>query len=774
MALLDESNRDTSNELEQLFKTKDNHSHNSSHKNDSCSSRPSSPRTPLVFEAPSLSPICEENPRFKKRRTRHDSDNSSSSSTSSSSSGGRKKRQPPPDGGWGWMVVLASFGINLISDGVSLSFGLFLPDLTNYFAVGRGHAAWVASLFLSMPLLAGPIASWVTDRYGCRKVCIVGSLLATLGFVLSYLSNSLFLLYVTFSIAGFGLALCYVTSIVIVAYYFEKKRCLATGLSVCGTGVGTFIFAPLTNWLVEEYTWRGTLLILAGFFLNMVASGALMRDLDEEEEDKTPSSPATTAKSSQVSVKWDSMGNLEEGSRRMCSSLLQLPTYMSKESPRLPAQVLSEMSSNERGHLSLLLEKYPTLWNDVISNDDPYLTVKSSPVIKTIMEGRTLDISSSHLTLPDPERTIKFADSDAIDKSDCVVSVVGGNAETGNGMVKSSLACAASSKKSSSLRQHRQAGSMGPLAFRDRANSAAYLRNLRLQRGSLTYKGAMLNIRRYRLKASSCPNIYRNSMTTINDNESSPCEFLQDLKDVLCDMMDVRLLTNFKYALFCLSNFLLNACVDNPYVYIPDHAASLPLIKKESGAYIISIVGVLNTLGVVMVGYVGDKPWIDPSLLYAMCTIIAGASVALIPLLSTYLTLAAASAVYGFTISANYTLVPEIVVNLISLDNFTGAYGLLLLIQGIAGLIGPPIAGWLYDISGSYDTTFYLSGLCILASGILVIPVAQTCKCSCTEAPDPEPDSIVKSSNNSSSLNVCSEQGVANHKANQVRFSLDI
>lgn len=150
--------------------------------------------------------------------------------------------------------------------------------------------------------------------------------------------------------------------------------------------------------------------------------------------------------------------------------------------------------------------------------------------------------------------------------------------------------------------------------------------------------------------------------------------------------------------------------MDNPYVYIPDHAASLPSIQEGSGAFIISIVGVLNTLGVVIVGYVGDKPWIDPSLLYALCTIVAGASVATIPLFSSYLPLATASAIYGFTISANYTLVPEIVVNLISLDNFTGAYGLLLLIQGIAGLIGPPIAGWLYDISGKRNMMIVRDG----------------------------------------------------------------
>lgn len=42
-----------------------------------------------------------------------------------------------------------------------------------------------------------------------------------------------------------------------------------------------------------------------------------------------------------------------------------------------------------------------------------------------------------------------------------------------------------------------------------------YFRNMRIHRNSIHYRGAMLNTHRYRLRASSCPNIYRNSMTTI-------------------------------------------------------------------------------------------------------------------------------------------------------------------------------------------------------------------------------------------------------------------
>lgn len=111
---------------------------------------------------------------------------------------------------------------------------------------------------MAMPLLSGPVASFLTDRYGCRKVTICGAIMASTGFIISSTANSMTVLCITFGIlAGFGLSLCYVASVVIVAYYFDKKRSFATGLAVCGSGIGTFIFAPLIQLLLDEYGWRG-------------------------------------------------------------------------------------------------------------------------------------------------------------------------------------------------------------------------------------------------------------------------------------------------------------------------------------------------------------------------------------------------------------------------------------------------------------------------------------------------------------------------------------
>ena len=71
----------------------------------------------------------------------------------------------------------------------------------------------------------------------------------------------------------------YLPSIVMVGFYFEKRRAFATGIAVCGSGIGAFIFAPLADWLLSKYGWKGATWIIAGLVLNGVVVGALFRPL---------------------------------------------------------------------------------------------------------------------------------------------------------------------------------------------------------------------------------------------------------------------------------------------------------------------------------------------------------------------------------------------------------------------------------------------------------------------------------------------------------------
>lgn len=53
-------------------------------------------------------------------------------------------------------------------------------------------------------------------------------------------------------------------SVIIVGYYFEKWRPLATGIALCGSGVGCFIMAPISKYLIDNFGWRNALLAQAG------------------------------------------------------------------------------------------------------------------------------------------------------------------------------------------------------------------------------------------------------------------------------------------------------------------------------------------------------------------------------------------------------------------------------------------------------------------------------------------------------------------------------
>jgi len=153
------------------------------------------------------------------------------SSSSSSSSSSEHTFPRSPDGGWGWIVVAASFIAHAIIDGYAHSVGILFDHLLDEFEESKGTTAWVASLFVSMPSICGPIASILTSQFGCRRITIAGGIISAVGCILGAFSNSIGGLCLTFGIiAGFGLSLVYVPAILVVAFYFEKRRAFACGL----------------------------------------------------------------------------------------------------------------------------------------------------------------------------------------------------------------------------------------------------------------------------------------------------------------------------------------------------------------------------------------------------------------------------------------------------------------------------------------------------------------------------------------------------------------
>ncbi|XP_043266520.1 uncharacterized protein [Venturia canescens] len=686
---------------------------------------------------------------------------------------GRKKPKIP-DGGWGWMVVLASLVISMIADGVSFSFGLLYIEFLQAFGASKSKTAWIGSLFMAVPLLSGPVMSALVDRYGCRNMTILGGLVSGLGFVLSSFSNSIEVMYLTFGvIAGLGLGLCYVTAVVSIAYWFDKKRTLAVGLGACGTGVGTFLYAPMTTFFINEYGWRGTCLLLAGTFFNLIVCGTVMRDPEWwvlEQEKQALGSPRKSMARSEggrsSTSQLEEFPGVEELRRLLKSgkapeyllqslrtsteapsngeggttfrSVVNLPTFV-RQSEKVPLEVLESLSGNSRLY-NVILENYPSLLL-CRSISDKNLD-DSTPEVCNNKSGVTMSMRIKQATdqAKQPMMIGKDSHPDSHHASTKVLAtrrMSKKDLEQINPLLAKEVAqaVAEAEKIKTHSRHHLPGIGVGvvrtdslPWLRRQFNTNTHYFKDIRVHRNSVMYRGAVLNLHKYRLRASSCPDIYRNSMTTLaKENEE---KWYSELVDLLEGMMDFSMFLELHFLLLSLSTILLFTWFIVPYFYLAEHLTRNGYSESD-GANLLSIIGITNTIGMIGLGWAGDQPWMNVSKTYTWCLIACGIATILMSIFTHhYVLLMITSAAFGLFFASNFSFTPVILVELIPLERFTTAYGLSLLCQGIGNLLGPPLAGWLFDVTGSWELSFLMAGGWIILSGLLmgIIPYTKNRK----------------------------------------------
>lgn len=174
-----------------------------------------------------------------------------------------------------WLIAIVGTVIHLCL-GTVYAWSFFQTPITELSGWSNAEVAWAFSLSIFM---LGLMAAWggnKIEKYGPRRIAIIGGLLYALGYIGSAYalwSETLWLLYLSFGlVGGSGLGLAYVTPVATVSKWFTKKQGLATGMVVMGFGLGALvmskILAPLfleisNNDLSKTFLYIGlTLLVL--------------------------------------------------------------------------------------------------------------------------------------------------------------------------------------------------------------------------------------------------------------------------------------------------------------------------------------------------------------------------------------------------------------------------------------------------------------------------------------------------------------------------------
>lgn len=164
---------------------------------------------------------------------------------------------------YGWWVVLAASMIHFWGAGTFFySFTAFFNPIVDEFGWTYAAISFAASLRSIEGGIASPLVGFAADRYGARRLLLIGSILGGFGFILFGQINSKWTFYLVFIFLSIGLSLLFpVPGWTAVANWFEKKRGMAMGLLSTAIGAsGLLVY--FVNWLIGSYGWRSTLMII--------------------------------------------------------------------------------------------------------------------------------------------------------------------------------------------------------------------------------------------------------------------------------------------------------------------------------------------------------------------------------------------------------------------------------------------------------------------------------------------------------------------------------
>lgn len=182
-----------------------------------------------------------------------------------------------------------------------------------------------------------------------------------------------------------------------------------------------------------------------------------------------------------------------------------------------------------------------------------------------------------------------------------------------------------------------------------------------------------------------------NSVPFVNTCQGSVKVFWHELHNLVCAMFDKSVLTNGPFLWFCGVNFFIFLWVSVPYVYLVDKALILGI--KHQPLSLLSTIGIARTVGQILVGVVGDRPQVSSNFLYGFSIAVTGLATALVPVCMNYTSLTVYAATFGLFVSVTYVLPMMCLVEIITLEKATNAFGLLQFVQGMGTLIGTPIVG---------------------------------------------------------------------------------
>jgi len=127
-----------------------------------------------------------------------------------------------------------------------------------------------------------------------------------------------------------------------------------------------------------------------------------------------------------------------------------------------------------------------------------------------------------------------------------------------------------------------------------------------------------------------------------------------DMRQTISEMMDFHLLLDVVFILFAVSNLLTSIGFVVPYIFLPNRGLRYGF-EKDQASWLISVVGISNTVGRVVFGFIADMKCVNRLILYNTVLVICGICSIFSVLLWTFPLQMCYSFSFGFFIGMRYS-----------------------------------------------------------------------------------------------------------------------
>lgn len=151
-------------------------------------------------------------------------------------------------------VLISGMLIQLCA-GIIYMWSVFKDPVAQHLGWEPSQAALTSSVMLTVFVLGIIAGGRVQDKIGPKFVTVAGSVMISLGMILTALvtRQAPWLVYITYGIiGGLGVGTVYTATVSVIQKWFPDKRGFATGFMVAAFGFSLVIFAPITSSLLSR------------------------------------------------------------------------------------------------------------------------------------------------------------------------------------------------------------------------------------------------------------------------------------------------------------------------------------------------------------------------------------------------------------------------------------------------------------------------------------------------------------------------------------------